>query len=553
MGTSRVSLFRTLLAPLSYCIMPAVASSPPENLVKMGAADGEGMRSCLNQAYREYCETRCHILNAWLSMGLEMKYGATTNLLHEYVVTDLWQVCPLEYIGLKMQSLYLQINEHGHMDLRSMDEVLHHMFHNLGMNITRLFHPRSKSFAPFLQIHRFIVAAERRRGVVARMPPGSPLAEIRAAIDVETMFPMDPMDAPGGDALEKMRSCSLHDLAVGLWSITGVSRAVNSAMLDPASAHAANATMLNSVLNAAQVCLVQLSEFGGLTHSLLETGVPLFGILDRLDCRTLTYVEDALGVLEQAPQAPSPFVMHVLQLRDFESNFVRSYGRFHCDDGYIALLKNRHAVAQAEARAFSVVEVGAYLGGCTFWPLANLPYTQALAIEQFAPAVAAMSRTAATNKLGTERFGVLGACISDDTTPFHAVVVRNNQLLQPAMINGTGGGGASMRSCITLSDALAPHLPGSGFWDLIRVHTSTAELPILRSGLDLFREGLVRTVAVMLTAFHKGDYLADIAKLFLGLGAKLTYVGQVVTSAGLLQSLHAQSIIAVPLVVDFPL
>merc|ERR1712046_144363 len=100
---------------------------------------------------------------------------------------------------------------------------------------------------------------------------------------------------------------------------------------------------------------------------------------------------------------------------DFESNYVRSYGRFHCDSTYRDLLLEER---ESRNEGLVVAEVGAYLGGCTFWAVVHLSGVKAVAVEQWPVAAQAMRQTAKANGIERERLGIVEACVSDDAGSF---------------------------------------------------------------------------------------------------------------------------------------
>lgn len=532
---------------------------------------GEGPRTCFNPLHRQYCEERCTLLNYYLNMGLDMPYVHMKVLLDEYTSTRLWLQCPSDWFSLKLRVLHRQILDHGQVDLAGAETSLKHLFSGGSLNLTEYFHPRRRGSAVFLSLHRFVSQASASYNMVFVPNPldTTPLSLLRRAIASNDMLPSSILDVHVARTLDVADACSLGALALRLASVARLHRAVTAAMYGGFAAPSKDvkgSARVNAIFNEVEHCLASFASEYTLATRILEEGMPIFGVLDLLDCRTPVILDNEVSSRDDSIPRPSPygFIMHVLPIRDFESNFVRTYARCHCDEGYKTVLVSRHEMAAATGRGFAVAEIGAYLGGCTFWPLFHLPGTRAMAVEPFAPAVRAMSQTATVNGFGADRFQVVETCISDEHTPLASAMFNDGMVLQPGMtvlaraesvfpegMEATLGPQQVPRACVTLSDLLAVPDALARRWDVLRVHTSGLELPVLRSGESAFRRGHVATLVTMLTAAHTREVLTEIVDLLLGVGARLTYVGELIDSPARLLQLHVEPTIAIPLVADF--
>eukprot|EP00927_Polykrikos_kofoidii_P031552 TRINITY_DN27105_c0_g1_i2.p1 TRINITY_DN27105_c0_g1~~TRINITY_DN27105_c0_g1_i2.p1 ORF type:complete len:654 (-),score=95.87 TRINITY_DN27105_c0_g1_i2:39-2000(-) len=550
------------------------------------ADDGsrEGWRNCRNTAHRRYCSERCIALESWLSMGLGFRYGPTKELIKEYDVIDLWAVCPNGWFGMAAQMLRKVFLE---TPLQNRDvhwpDVEYMAFRFFAtLNLTRYFHPMQvRSAAPFHHLDNLMRALTSERDGAT---PAPAVAQVAAP---PTVSPNVSNVAPG---------CSLSGLVAGLQGAAEELRAAEEAFFDGLATRRRSGPLkrLRSRFSATQTCLEHLATSRRLVPEVLAESSPLFRILDKIDMRTPVAIHrepeyqqnGPLGWTAAAaadPERPPGLILHLLPSRDFESTFVRSYGRLHCDIIFKDALARRHAAAMAAYQKlhgatkgdvkqgdvagklakdpiFNIVEVGAYLGGCSFWALLHLPSVRVVAVEAFAPAAEAMSRTARSSGLRSQVFSVEGNCISDNPGErLHRVfmVGADGGLLQPGLVRGEstddgedatlsprglgvaassssrGAGSASPaspagRPCVTLTEVLKRHRKVNGrAWDLLRVHTSGMELPILRSGFDALKDGLVRTVVVVLTTVHGAADCEGLAEVLLGAKAsRVDYDGR---------------------------
>merc|ERR1712117_728370 len=113
--------------------------------------------------------------------------------------------------------------------------------------------------------------------------------------------------------------------------------------------------------------------------------------LDRLECKPKVIVNlDADPFIQSSPEAlRGNFMMSLLPVRDWESDFVRGYRDVHCG------LPIRHLV---HTRALLdpggiFVDVGANIGGCSLWAARLLPELQVVAVEPHGKATEALIQT----------------------------------------------------------------------------------------------------------------------------------------------------------------
>jgi len=502
-------------------------------------APGADGRHCLRPEHETYCLRRCNVLDTWLNMGTGIQYGPSRELIEEYSQIGLWRLCPMTLFSVAMeigrsQILSLPAAWQAMEDgiLAAVEQDVADLFFVHGLNITKYYHPRTTSASLFFHLQKVVEAIESRRGRGAGADPSGGVELLRKAVDDDAEFPRrlgsDVGHADGSRSLWAMSNdCSLTSLAFGLADALEDYHRVEAAVLEGTPGAAGEAPMrLNKRFNIAQRCLMRLVREGGFVRRVLAEGSPLLGILDRLDCRTYVLVQREVESDHVRLPSGEGFLMHVLPIRDFESNFVRSYSRFHCDMGYKDLLLRRHAVAASSGRRFAVAEVGAYLGGCSFWALVHLPGIRVVAVEQHAPAVEAMFRSAASNGFSEDDFRAVEACVADAGTHFEPTFRRFADLRQPGMTKGDSSSGR--RPCRTFGEVLAPLPEPSGYWDMVRLHTSGNDISILRSGLPMLREGRVRALVVMLQGPGCNEDCRGIAAILFDLGAELMLLGEVV-------------------------
>jgi len=548
------------------------------------APTSEEPTDCLNSIHHEYCTGRCILLNVWANMGLQMRYGAIKEMLYEYTLLNLFYMCPFDWFAFKLQALCRQAEDHNQINTRGIEDVLWHIFEAVGFNLTSYFHPMRQPSAVFMHAQKFVQQYEsqkERNHQKARRSGNAAIVKIQAAIDGHSDLPSVVPDMMSfDDVLAGMSApgCSLEGITIGLAHTSHVLKIARERYhgdKKDVNAHVLENKRVNLLLNSAQRCLKSAS-MGHYLFGSLQAGVPLFGVLDRIDCRNLVVIDNEPALLNTqyvrlryvgfyAGQRlhSRPFVMHVLPIRDFESNFVRGNRRFHCDQGYKDILVERHCARLANDD-FLVAEVGAYLGGCSFWPLMHLPGTRSLAIEPFVESVKAMRRTADFNGIPSDRFQTLEVCVSDEANLVSSLF-RDDSSLQPGTKRSAADSIAPLGSvsigrsevvevqhaCRTLSDVLVQSSFADTPWDVVRVHTSGLEWPILRSGIQALSRGHVKTLVTMLTTAQSASDLRSIVGLLLEAGAHLTYIDKPVVDPEDLIRLHTEKGIAVPLIADF--
>ena len=245
-------------------------------------------------------------------------------------------------------------------------------------------------------------------------------------------------------------------------------------------------------------CAARLArrEGGGLARRAAASCVPIFDVLDRLD-RQVVVPLPFEGRSED-------FWYHVLPTTNVEANFVRGFMRIHCDQAFMNLLRDRRG-RSPPGSPFLVVEVGAHLGGCTFFALTHLDQEiSAVAIEPYGPAAAAMRRTAALNGLAG-RLEVSESYICEESGSVlelrRKLSAAGRWLSQPVwaapdeaaahpadlLANLTDVVVADERHvrarCVRLGELLRAQ--GVAAVDVLRVHVSGRELSVLRSASAL--------------------------------------------------------------------
>eukprot|EP00927_Polykrikos_kofoidii_P036807 TRINITY_DN31050_c0_g1_i1.p1 TRINITY_DN31050_c0_g1~~TRINITY_DN31050_c0_g1_i1.p1 ORF type:complete len:542 (-),score=68.62 TRINITY_DN31050_c0_g1_i1:96-1721(-) len=500
---------------------------------------------CGDDANFQFCVARCSVWNSFLNLGIGADSATDTSISTsaDDAAIQLWDFCAHTGFSLRVMELAREVITNITVNFVELiwqtDVLFSRLFLSTGINFTMFFSPGSFGSAPFLYLHRLVEAIGIRRGRKRPDPSSEAFRALREAIDQDLALPPSPYEGVGGlnGELAAISNCSLGGpLELGLAGAVSDVEAVATSFYSKQGGSESSQRTYTRRMALLHRCILRYASRVNLVATVLATGSPLFGLLDRIDCRTPVH----FWLKEEAKQLfPAGFLMHLLPVRDIESNYVRAYGRFHCDDEVRNALRTRHAANGGRGVVFA--EVGAYLGGCSFWAVTHLSGgSRAVAVEQYRPAIETMMKTSAANSLRADVFTAVEACVSDEREPAGKFVFsRQSGVRQPgfreASKSQTAGAKASAeqlasrprRLCVTLPEVLSPHIQPGGVWDAVRVHTSGFELPILRSGVDMLRGGGVRMLIVNLTrVFPEDERYLLIVELLLSLGAKLSFLGK---------------------------
>jgi len=500
----------------------------------------------------ESCRLRCASLSSWLCLGIGHD-PSEKEVLHRIEAdaeeTELWSVCPDVRIALTYSKIAGQLQEH--LGDASMSSSLskawlraNGMTHLLlsAVNITSYFSPASATFGPFFHLSRMMVAFHAYRKSVRNMPPlnddiipeaGEERAMYDRVLRIKDLLDSDGLSLDIGAPPVAAR-CSL-DYATLLFA------AADALRLEAGKEWGSSAGLrLQRLLMTGHACLQHVARRSSyeLLSVVAAARSPIFEVLDRLDRRVVMRVR--LTPLDMEEQY---FWMHVFPTRDIESNYVRAYGDFHCDSAFRRFASARQALAGVS----NIVEVGAHLGGCTFYLLTHLgDSVRAVAVEPNQVASAAMRRTATMNGLA-ERLAIVEDCIaaperSGVMHPYRQVNSRSKRWPwlhqtdwemmpeEPALVTAASRqphdhwDGKHHRRCVALDKTLLPHFTSV---DLMRIHVLGRELSVLRSAVPLFLTRSVKAVAVAIFGrdieYRWRQDALGIARLLLEHGFALSY------------------------------
>eukprot|EP00747_Dinoflagellata_sp_TGD_P077935 gnl/TRDRNA2_/TRDRNA2_159826_c0_seq2.p1 gnl/TRDRNA2_/TRDRNA2_159826_c0~~gnl/TRDRNA2_/TRDRNA2_159826_c0_seq2.p1 ORF type:complete len:545 (+),score=63.27 gnl/TRDRNA2_/TRDRNA2_159826_c0_seq2:77-1636(+) len=277
-------------------------------------------------------------------------------------------------------------------------------------------------------------------------------------------------------------------------------------------------------LAAIQNCLAAVTDHHGFLLPLLAArstiGLSLLLALDRLECRSVARVNTlneenvasqvfghshlfgseaaakaaSATITESSPRGRS-LKISVLPWRDFESSYIRGWTKLHCGDDVRALVRRR---MPADSGLF--VDVGAYMGSCSFWAAAYDDSVKVLAVEPFGAAVSAMRTSIRWNNL-EGRVRVIHACVGekhhsmrrkilrpveDRRTFYHVQQPRWEQLASQNEV--TDG---EVVGCDRLDAMLANRRVA-----VLRVLVGDGVLPVLATAEGLARRGLLGSVII---------------------------------------------------------
>jgi len=219
------------------------------------------------------------------------------------------------------------------------------------------------------------------------------------------------------------------------------------------------------------------NDMYGVITTVGASEVPLFDVLDRLDSQVI----EGIHLKDSVTHADKSFLVHLLPTRNVESNHVRSVIELHCDRVF------KDLVLEHRGQPVTVVEVGAHLGGCILYALTHSHgESRGLAVDAYAPAMAALKRTAISNEM-EDRLTVLEHFVcADDDRKFSLVFSPTGVLSQPGWedvsVNDThssSSNSSDVRACTSLDSILQKH--GFQEVDILRVSVLGREYDALRS------------------------------------------------------------------------
>lgn len=257
------------------------------------------------------------------------------------------------------------------------------------------------------------------------------------------------------------------------------------------------------------------SDLHGVLTTVGKSQVPLFDILDRLDSQVIEGIHLRDSV---TPFWSKSFLVHLLPTRNVESNHVRSVIDLHCDGVF------RDIVAERRGQAITVVEVGTHLGGCILHALTHShPESRGLAVDAYAPAVAALRRTAVSNAM-EERLTVVEQFVcADDDRKFSLVFSETGVLSQPGWedvsVNVSRERSHSVVECRSLDSLLQAH--SFDEVDILRLSVLGREYDALCSAERILAAGKVKVVAASVLRDNYAP--AEMARMLLRYGYTLTF------------------------------
>eukprot|EP00435_Cladocopium_sp_Y103_P020752 s423_g5.t1 len=335
------------------------------------------------------------------------------------------------------------------------------------------------------------------------------------------------LDAPSHSPLEKRGKLSSLDMAVARFAEADFIRITRApGVLGHGGEESANREKMEGLLNLGQKHLQQAyrhnkarappswSHLHGVLTTVGRSQVPLFDILDRLDSQVI----EGIHLRDSVTHESKSFLVHLLPTRNVESNHVRSVIDLHCDRVF------RDIVAEHRGQPITVVEVGAHLGGCILHALTHShSKSRGLAIDAYAPAVAALRRTAVSNEM-EERLTVVEhfVCANDDRK-FSLVFSETGVLSQPGWEDvsdvNVSGERSSVVECTSLDSLLQEH--SFEEVDILRLSVLGREYDALRSAERFLAAGKVKVVAASVL---RDNYAPkDMAKMLLRYGYTLTF------------------------------
>eukprot|EP00928_Gymnodinium_smaydae_P021011 TRINITY_DN18158_c0_g1_i2.p1 TRINITY_DN18158_c0_g1~~TRINITY_DN18158_c0_g1_i2.p1 ORF type:complete len:911 (+),score=212.95 TRINITY_DN18158_c0_g1_i2:173-2905(+) len=365
-----------------------------------------------------------------------------------------------------------------------------------------------------LLLHTFLAASS------AYAEPPSAAEDARAAAE------------PSEVALELQHLFDSHlRLEPNRWNATALGCSLTTATLMVAQVDAQKGTFVerltdafalggHTVLRGAGRCVRTLAASHGLSSLLRERTRALrllLGWHHQMSSLSAPFLyppklwTPELDVRRQPPR------MSLLLDRDFESKHVRGAYSPFCN-------AKAQAIFQAAARkgANGLVDVGAYLGGCSVYALTALESWQVLSIDPYGPAQRAMASSRHLNRWG-RRWRVSGACVGPGggrlrLRPFPSRHILGSDDIRFDYLVGDGNDEAKRElisapklpypwchpsdfepiGCKTLDVILAEDAPRqeAAVPFVLRVHTHFHALGVLQSASKAFEAGHVAAVVV---------------------------------------------------------
>eukprot|EP00928_Gymnodinium_smaydae_P017708 TRINITY_DN16771_c0_g1_i1.p1 TRINITY_DN16771_c0_g1~~TRINITY_DN16771_c0_g1_i1.p1 ORF type:complete len:597 (-),score=118.20 TRINITY_DN16771_c0_g1_i1:85-1875(-) len=227
---------------------------------------------------------------------------------------------------------------------------------------------------------------------------------------------------------------------------------------------------------------------------------------------------------EDAGEGPR---QRLLLERDYESIFVRAEREPFC-----SFATRRHLRTAIAAGVRTVVDIGAYVGGCSLWTLASYAHTHAVALEPFGPAYRVMSKDA---EAWEGRWQTVEACVGNATLglkpPVDGMALQlphwraDADVVEPAGISAEEEGDASQPPAGYLWRHAWDYLPRrcqgldefAAVWQapgpvVLRIHTHLGALDALLTAAALFRANRIGAAIVEVfpgNAARVGEVLQD--------------------------------------------
>lgn len=485
---------------------------------------GAGGQTCApNQPgfLRDWCFERCLGLQGWLRLRFSYEFFDNEHW-EQSSALSLWGMCPQGHISLSFARATLELRQRPRLtELRARalrNQFEHEMRQQLlaSFNMSMYLRPTTLSFAPFFQIAHFVQelraypevlpAADGycAEGSGSGFEPADYARALRDYVEREEVPPRTSLPAePSAGALAAAGGrCS--PLAAALVFAAADMRRLR---LDDATRVERVAELVLKGFDMLR-CAIRQSGHSGFLSEVAAGCVPVFELLDRLDRQVVVPLQ-----LHGAPLwEDRQFFAHVLPTNNLESNHVRGMLKLHCDAAFKSFAQRRFEVwnsstsAAVPRKPFSFVEVGAHLGGCTLVAATHLRAdVQALAVEPFGPAAAALRRSASANGLHDVRVAERLICERGGTFEHRRKLTDEAPWThQPAWVELPGeaanesswsaGIETERRRCSTLDSVLDEY--GVDTIDLLRVHVLGEELSVLRSAATRLRSGAVRAVAI---------------------------------------------------------
>eukprot|EP00927_Polykrikos_kofoidii_P071858 TRINITY_DN68056_c0_g1_i1.p1 TRINITY_DN68056_c0_g1~~TRINITY_DN68056_c0_g1_i1.p1 ORF type:complete len:694 (+),score=89.99 TRINITY_DN68056_c0_g1_i1:74-2155(+) len=376
----------------------------------------------------DWCERRCSEFFGYLCLRLGGELFPVDSF-HEGDALSVWEYCPDAQIGLRFALNALRLRKEA-FDKETLLRTEKDVVDVLLINLTHYFDPLGPSFAPYFHIwhllgllkksmlleapHSHLEESVGSAGVGSDCPALRPptLLALRRYITSERVMDLAAssalaetfvvasggVDRGSADGWGHDEACGLARAAL-LFAAADLRRPQRPGLWWEQDAEDAR-RHLRAAMSRLQVSVLRLWRRRRVLTALATSPAPLLEMMDRLDLQVWVPLYLESGTAEWREKV---FWMRVLPSRNIEANHVRGTRRLHCDSEFQRFLLERHNVTGrgiSATRPFRIVEVGAHLGGCTFYALTHLgPFVDALAIEPYGPAAEAVRLTAEENRL----------------------------------------------------------------------------------------------------------------------------------------------------------